>query len=195
MPQGAFVVIPEFESSNVEQRDDEGSTFAEVVLPPMDPDLSTPYPSVGVAENQQEHTLNERLSEVANGAAPPKRPFLEVPAAPKEEPRFATLQYYEGTVTEVGKSDFVARLRDLRDPEADLQQATIDGENVSDVDRNLVKPGAVFYWAIGYDIGIRGRRQLVSTIRFRRLPAWRKTDIDRLRTVGASWDSFFEQND
>jgi hypothetical protein len=103
------------------------------------------------------------------------------------------LQMYEGTVLEVRADEFVAKLRDQRDPSEPLQGATISFAHISDADRKLVAPGAVFYWTIGYRVEVHGQRSLTSTIRFRRLPAWSPGDIENGRRTADALSAFFAE--
>lgn len=92
---------------------------------------------------------------------------LPVHAAPKQ--KFIPLSRREGVVLEVRQDEFDARLVDLDDDEDDLD-ATFAIEELSPDDVPLLRPGAVFYWTIGYlDDQVR-RRTRVSDLRFRRLP-------------------------
>ena len=43
-------------------------------------------------------------------------------------------------------------------------------------DLDLLEPGAVFYWNIGYRDRPSGRER-ISTIRFRRLPVWTADEL------------------
>ena len=70
----------------------------------------------------------------------------------------------------------VARLIDLSEKESEGEAEFALDEIHSD-DLPLVKPGAIFYWTIGYlDKG--GQRIRASIIRFRRLPRWRTEELD-----------------
>ncbi|MCI0454176.1 MAG: hypothetical protein L0Y68_04175 [Candidatus Dadabacteria bacterium] len=89
---------------------------------------------------------------------------------------FLSLQKWEGNVIEVMKDYFLAKLVDLTAPGAD-EQAEIPLEEVSIEDLDLVVPGAIFYWNIGYEDESNGQRKRTSIIRFRRLPAWSQSEI------------------
>ena len=90
--------------------------------------------------------------------------------------RFLELQKWEGIVTEVSKDSFVGRLIDLTERSGDTE-AEFSIEEVHQEDKPLVEVGAVFYWTIGYKED-RGQRIRASMIRFRRLPAWQKEEIE-----------------
>ena len=94
------------------------------------------------------------------------------------EQRFIPLQKWEGYVTRVEGDTFGARLIDrIEDrPEEELDEFPL--EDVTPDDRELVKPGAVFYWQIGYRVRRGGQRERVSVIWFRRLPAWSREELE-----------------
>jgi hypothetical protein len=95
---------------------------------------------------------------------------------------FTLLQQWEGVVAEPPSGgEFVAILRDLTKPTMPEERAVFPLDQVSPSDRFLVIPGAVFYWSIGYEDLLTGTRRTVSVIRFRRLPAWSKNDMRRIK--------------
>lgn len=97
----------------------------------------------------------------------------------KSDSRFEVLQKWEGTVIEVLPDSLTARLTDLTQngPE---EEAEFSLDEIDESDMDLLKPGAVFYWNIGYADSPSGRAR-VSIIRFRRLPIWRAEDLERAR--------------
>ncbi len=93
------------------------------------------------------------------------------------QPRFLTLQKWECSVLEVNEDSFTARLIDQTNQGPD-EEAEFSLEEVPLADLELVKPGAVFYWNIGYSDSLSGQRTRVSIIRFRRLPVWRADELE-----------------
>jgi hypothetical protein len=91
------------------------------------------------------------------------------------------LQKWEGTVISCKTGEFSAELRDLTSPDRAIEQVVLSTEEIAESDRRLMAPGAVFYWSIGYRETLWGQRERVSTLRFRRLPAWTGSDIDEVR--------------
>lgn len=69
----------------------------------------------------------------------------------------------------------VVALRGL--PTEELVEFDLDEITPDDI--QMVVPGAVFYWSIGYREERSGERSRSSIIRFRRLPAWSPGDIER----------------
>ena len=53
-------------------------------------------------------------------------------------------------------------------------------EWVTDQDKDLIKPGAVFYWTL-YKETRRGSIRNSQELRFRRLPSWSKTQLERIQ--------------
>jgi hypothetical protein len=91
------------------------------------------------------------------------------------------LQSWEGVVLEVRDKTFTVRLVDLTGdrPEEEME---LEKEELSDFDLELLEPGAIFYWRVGYRRQLpRGARERVSLVRFRRLPAWSKAELASAR--------------
>jgi hypothetical protein len=111
--------------------------------------------------------------------SPSRRP-TPLRVRPSERPtartRFIALESWEGVVTEVTEDTFVARLFTNDEREADEEAEILLGE-ISPSDLPLVEPGAAFYWSIGYRDRRGARRERVSDIRFRRLPAWTEKEL------------------
>ncbi|MGD0762656.1 MAG: hypothetical protein ABR929_05595 [Roseiarcus sp.] len=88
------------------------------------------------------------------------------------------LQEWEGYVTEIGESTFVARLVDLTaNEQTEDEVADFLISDLSDDDLSLLKEGAGFRWVIGYQRRRSGQKIRASQIVFRRLPAWTNRDI------------------
>lgn len=99
--------------------------------------------------------------------------------------KLVPLQSWEGTVLEVDGDSFVARLVDVADEHPD-EEASISTEELCDFDLELLEPGAILYWTIGYRYQVGGARERVSRIRLRRLPAWTKRQLDEARERAAA---------
>jgi hypothetical protein len=94
------------------------------------------------------------------------------------ETRFKVLASWEGVVldSEIKDGAFLARVTDNATGEASEAELLVD--EVAEDDVPLLAKGAVFYWTIGYRIAPGGRER-VSRIKFRRLPAWGRRDLER----------------
>jgi len=108
-------------------------------------------------------------------------PIVLRPAPPIAQPRFIVLQKWEGIVQSVSSESFIARLTNQTDAGPD-QDAEFAKEEIDLPDHALIQPGAVFYWILGYSDSPGGQRVRISCLRFRRLPAWNKKDLDAART-------------
>ena len=107
-----------------------------------------------------------------------------VKAPPLSPHQFKSLQAWEGTVEQVGATTFNARLFDRTSSEEET--AEFELSEISEDDRPLVVTGAVFYWDVGYLITPGGRRR-ASEIRFRRLPAWTREELETARREAAEF--------
>lgn len=119
-----------------------------------------------------------------------------LPSARKaNEDTVTLLQEWEGVVSSpTEKGTFVAVLRDRTNPSNSEERARLPLDEVPQSDRQLVVPGAVFYWSIAYWDSPSGSRRTVSTLRFRRLPRWSRRDIRRLEVDAARFKKLFEDS-
>lgn len=106
--------------------------------------------------------------------------------------KLEVLQSWEGVVTDVDTAtgEFTARLHDLGDRDEE-REAVFDLREVSANDRDLLRPGGVFQWMIGYRRFTFGSMERVSSITFRRLPAWYAEDLDAARSEGEALAAAF----
>lgn len=107
--------------------------------------------------------------------------------------RFELLQQFEGTVLAIEGDAFTARLKDRTTPTESGEVATFWMSDVSDSDGELVAIGAVFYWSMGYRIRPWKQRERSSFLRFRRLPVWTRTDLERARTQANEWAHLLDE--
>lgn len=94
--------------------------------------------------------------------------------------RAVALQRWEGYVDEVLDETFSARLVDLSGDIPD-EQAEFSKTEIANDDLDLLAPGAVFYWSLGYLDTPQGQRLRTSSIRLRRLPAWSNNELNAAR--------------
>jgi hypothetical protein len=90
----------------------------------------------------------------------------------------AVIQVWEGVVLSVDDGAMVVKLTD-RGGALPAHQAEISLEWVVDQDKDLVQPGAVFYWTLFKETR-RGSIRNAEEIRFRRLPSWSKMQIAKV---------------
>lgn len=98
--------------------------------------------------------------------------------APESEAHAAVIHVWEGVVLSVDDGAMVVKLED-RSGNLPPHQAEISLEWVVDQDKDLVQPGAVFYWSIFKETR-RGSIRNAEEIRFRRLPSWSKAQIAKI---------------
>ncbi len=99
---------------------------------------------------------------------------------------FHPMQEWEGTVTEVDGDTFTARLTDLTaDKSVAEEEADFLVDDITDDDRQLLVPGAIFRWAVGYQRSSGGSKKRVSHIVFRRLPMLTEKDAAEAKEEGA----------
>jgi hypothetical protein len=113
----------------------------------------------------------------------PPRTVIRLPPPPSRESPFKVLQQWEGMVSSDPSynGDFVAIVRDLTNPSFPDEKVTFSIEEVSEADRSLISPGAIFYWFIGYEKTEWGQIKRVSLLRFRRLPKWTANELEAAR--------------
>jgi hypothetical protein len=168
-----------------------------------DLDLATRTSAHPTDEHGRANVLRPRTPFVAadRRTASPSDTPSDATAVPVEsiEPRRATRQrlsqHWECTVVEIGESSFGATLRSLRDPADTEKQAEIPIDEVSEDDVELLAPGAVFYWAVGYEISPAGTRTRFSRIKFRRLPSWTRKDLARVDRAAEDLYAAFARGD
>jgi len=95
----------------------------------------------------------------------------------KKPVAFNSLLKREGTVMSIMENYFTAKLVDLAYEAVD-EIADFPFDEISDDDKSLLKEGAIFYWNIGYKLLPTGQKERSSIIRFRRLPAWTRKEIE-----------------
>jgi hypothetical protein len=117
--------------------------------------------------------LQDKTS-ITDGFSPPT---ILLPARSNRVNHMVSLQKWQGYVLKVLPEFLLVRLIDLTQKGAD-EEAEIPIDEISRDDEDLIKPGAIFYWNIGYLDSYTGQRTRVSVIRFQRLPRWSDEEID-----------------
>lgn len=139
------------------------------------------------------HRLPSTESEIqspSNGSFDDAHEIIpEIPRAAKNirQIAFRALERWEGVVDEVQGNKIFVRLYSDATPDHH-ETAVLSTDDVDQDDRELLAPGGVFYWSIGYRDGPAGR-ETISVMRFRRLPAW---DEKRINQVRREADELFE---
>jgi len=146
---------------------------------------SDPHPldPTGITDNA---SSLRRLTGAEDRPLPYQRivtPVVSLPRMPRRA-HLNPLQHWEGVVEIVTEDSFLARLHDRRHP-GRPEEAEIPLSDVAEGDLELMTPGAVFYWTIGYLVTPGGQRTRTSTIRFRRLPVWTDQELKDAETRAA----------
>lgn len=99
----------------------------------------------------------------------------------EELPHTTPIQIWEGKVLEVDEKAGTIQVR-LSAKLGNVEDHTgeIDLEWVAEQDRDLVKPGAIFYWTLFKETK-RGSIKNSQELKFRRLPSWSKSQLARVR--------------
>ncbi len=117
-------------------------------------------------------------------------PF-KFPAFPAPAASFQTLRVWEGVIVRVDGPKFKAVLTDVQDPRFGKEAGEFYVTEVSEEDRGLVEPGAVFYWYVGVEITKSRTLKEVSALRFRRLPAWSAQQVKSVEKEAARLEALF----
>jgi hypothetical protein len=128
--------------------------------------VSQDVPSTTV---KQQVTVGRELLDVLVRPAPEKFTFGRESRDPK--------QFWEGVVVARNDDTFTARVVDRTNPSNADEIVEIGSDEVTADDWNLVRPGASFYWSIGFDRSAAGTITKYSDIRFRRLPGWTRASL------------------
>jgi hypothetical protein len=128
----------------------------------------------------QPSSTTESAAAFAEKVTAPRPLLFPVEQAPELPEKFLVLQDWEGAVESIGPETFSARLRDWTNKETYASEiAELPIADVSDDDRELLRPGAIFYLTVGRVTRHNGRQDRVGRLVFRRLPAWTGSTLRR----------------
>jgi hypothetical protein len=119
----------------------------------------------------------DEITEQSTSIGKFEAPLIEYPPVEFHINRMISLQKWQGYVLKVLENSIWVRLIDLTNQGPD-EEAEISLEEITEDDLELLKPGAIFYWNIGYLDLYSGQRLRTSVIRFQRMPLWRDEEID-----------------
>jgi hypothetical protein len=140
-----------------------GSSLTRAVKRLVGPSEASPVDTKSTENRPQFRNVKERLKSLA------VRTRSGIKVDPCPFPTFIVMEYWEGVVDEIFDTYFRAHILSLTTPEGD-EVAEVYRTEVSPADEPLLRPGAVFYWTIGYEDAPSGQRKRQSFLRFRRLP-------------------------
>lgn len=130
----------------------------------------------GITDPKSDSESNESTlklaNPIANGAFQTARN-----QADRIQSSFVAEQEWQGYVTSFDDQFFYARLLDLTTQGVE-EDAQFEIEDISTNHRSLLKEGAIFRWSIGYERLMGGTKRRISSIVFRRLPAWTKKELE-----------------
>jgi len=134
-----------------------------------------------VEPDEVEENTDARANSFKSQSRPVKNesPIALVPKTIYSPRTFSSLQKWEGYVIETNDDYFLARITDLSEDHED-EEIEVMYTEISDDDKELVRPGAIFYWHIGYETE-KGTVKRSSIIRFRRLPKWTESDTEKAK--------------
>lgn len=102
---------------------------------------------------------------------------FRIPARVLKFPQETKLQEWEGQVQEVDAHHFTARLVDITSGDKEeTEEADLSIDDLSEGDRELLVPGAVFRWIIGHRFNY-GQKERFSRLVIRKLPIWTEAEI------------------
>ena len=145
--------------------------------------------------NTDENTAIDAIEETGSSSLPEKK--SATPSIPDSGERlpgeFQLIQLWEGYVISATNDEVYCRLIDKTEVTNPEEEVAIPLEEFEPTERDLAKPGAVFYWSIRYADYGRGREK-ISAIRFRRLPPISKSIIERSKQQAKSIEEFFKND-
>jgi hypothetical protein len=96
---------------------------------------------------------------------------------PRPVPLEVILQEWEGRVEEIQGRRIVARLVDITAREnEESEEVDLPLDDVPDADQDLIQPGAIFRWILGFHYPY-GRKEKFARIVVRRLPVWTEREM------------------
>ncbi len=98
---------------------------------------------------------------------------------------------WSGVVISANDQEITVQMQDLINRENPDEYVVLSRDEIDDKDQCLVKPGALFYWNIGYRQGVKCPKERFSIIRFRRLPKWTAKEIQDAEILAEEYANFF----
>lgn len=104
---------------------------------------------------------------------------------------FKLLQQWEGMVERISDDTILAIIIDKKNVDNPNEEVEIFLSEIDKEDMLFVRPGASFYWSVGYEDGVGVPRQRVSRIRFKRMAGITSRDILRAEKNATKLKSLF----
>ncbi len=201
MSQTAQLTTPQRTSAYDDDNSPEiGATIEDVVrdrdefagiVPPHGADTST----TSVRDPQADATTSCPFTGSEQNETRPARVVnLPGPRTIPKLPSLHALQEWEGYVTEINDSEFVANLLDITAGDTFAgEEVVIPLDEISEADVARMRTGSIFRWVIGYERAPSGSKRRVSQIVFRNLPAFTRKDLQEAEEWAAKMMSVFEK--
>ncbi len=157
--------------------EESSSTLSESDFVPPEMQIVSEDTSI-LTQEEKDTKTDTHINGKSTTLIPAERPFVSY----RTNSRFKLLQKFEGTILRVIGDECVAHIRGDEDPDI-VEEITFPLAEIL-YDQHLAVEGAVFNWYIGYE-DIAGQRYRKSAIVFRRLPVWRKEDLERAKAEAA----------
>lgn len=137
-----------------------------------------PAADLSIASQDDASPATALMPDKADSSVPKSVALPQPIVAIVKGPTLRTRQLWEGRVTEVRDTEFVAVLTDATNPSNPDEQVVFACDEISEDDRALIAPGSGFYWTVGTKQSPVGQRENVSIIQFRRLPSWTRSSLE-----------------
>lgn len=124
----------------------------------------------------------------------PRSAKFIAPVIDLNRPREDIKQCWSGKVISATDQELTVRLEDLTNRDNPDELIVLSRDEIDDREQSLVKPGALFYWYIGYRQGYKYSKERISIIRFRRLPSWTAREIQESEKLAKEYADFFLTN-
>jgi len=148
-----------------------------------------------VRKTKEGKKLEDCLNEDRDTTSSTREFLPEVDIMPKKSFTFTSttpsshsilLKKWHGYIEKINGQEFTAILTDPLGTDSDIR-ATFSINEVSEGDRDLVVENAIFDWVISRDRKFHGQIENKDYLIFKRLPMWKKIDLD---TESAKVDAF-----
>ena len=135
-----------------------------------------------IAKSPSQSSYNDKI-----GTFELSQKILRLPITRRIDSISEPVAEWQGQVTEIEDEHFIAQLRGTvgTGVAGSLEEALIPINDVNPGDIDLLKPGAFFRLCISYEIAPTGNRRRYTEVIFRRLPAYRREELEAARSKAA----------
>lgn len=148
------------------------------------PEVGNRIASIGTFESAQIQNFepNEKLRALT----------VPVDANPKQIASFKALESWMGQVTEVDQNGALFSAMVVSDLNPEIREiAEFTFDEISEDDQSRIRPGAIFYWSVGYQINEFGGRMTASILRFKRLRHWTRKELELAKERSSEYADWF----